>query len=112
MLLNAGELGGKRVLGRKTVEMMTSNQIAHLVAPPGAWAPPGFGFGVRVRLADGHTSGSLGSPGEFGWEGAACTYVSMDPREKMLLIVLLQHVPYDQDGILERFADTAYQALD
>jgi CubicO group peptidase (beta-lactamase class C family) len=111
MLLNGGELGGRRVLGRKTVEMMTSNQIAHLAAPPGAWMPAGFGFGVRVRPADAHTAGTLGSPGEFGWEGSACTYISMDPGEKMLLIVLLQHVPYDEDGILEKFADTAYQAL-
>jgi CubicO group peptidase (beta-lactamase class C family) len=112
MLLNGGELGGVRVLSRKTVELMTSDQIAGLTAMPGSWKPPAFGFGVRVRTADAGSAGALGSPGEFGWEGAACTYMSADPKERLLLIVLLQHSPYDQDAILEKFADTAYQALE
>jgi hypothetical protein len=35
----------------------------------------------------------------------------MDPKEKVLLMVLLQHSPFNQDGIFEKFANTAYQAL-
>lgn len=111
MLLDGGELDGVRILGRKTVELMTGNQIAHL-PPGGPWTPPGFGFGVRVQTSDAHTAKALGSPGAFGWDGAVSTYVSMDPKERVLLIVLLQHAPYNEDGIFEKFTDTAYQALE
>ena len=110
MLLNGGELDGQRVLGRKTVETMSSNQIAYL-GRGDQWTPEGFGFGVRVRQADSARESALGSPGEFGWEGICTTYVSIDPKEHVLLVALLQHVPYDEDHIFEKFATTAYQAL-
>jgi CubicO group peptidase (beta-lactamase class C family) len=112
MLLNGGELDGARVLGPKTVEMMRSNQIAYIHMPESAFVPPGFGFGVRVWPADAHKAPALGSPGEFGWDGAATTYVSMDPKEHVLLLLLMQHVPFDEGGIFEKFEDTAYQALE
>jgi CubicO group peptidase (beta-lactamase class C family) len=111
MLLNGGELDGARVLGPKTVELMRSNQIAYLRMPESAYVPAGFGFGVRIWTADTHKAPALGSPGEFGWEGAATTYVSMDPKEHVLLILLMQHVPFDEGGIFEKFEDAAYQAL-
>ena len=110
MLLNGGELDGVRVLGSKTVSLMTTNQIAHL-GDTGSWTPSAFGFGVRVRPEDPHMAKALGTPGEFGWDGAATTFVSMDPKERMLVIVLLQHVPWNEDGIFEKFQNTAYQAL-
>jgi CubicO group peptidase (beta-lactamase class C family) len=114
MLLNGGELDGVRVLGRKTIEMMTNNQIAGLTPLPNAVVriPPAFGFGVRIRPEDSHNSGALGTPGEFGWDGAVTTFVSMDPKERMLVIVLLQHVPWNEDGIYEKFQNVAYQALE
>lgn len=114
MLLNGGELDGARVLGRKTVELMTSDQIGGLTALPQAVVrrPPAFGFGVRVRPEDAPGAGALGSPGEFGWDGAATTFVSIDPKEHLFLLVLLQHVPWNQDGIFEKFQNTAYQALE
>jgi CubicO group peptidase (beta-lactamase class C family) len=110
MLLNGGELDGVRVLGRKTVEMMSTDEIAR-VKPGSIWTPPEFGFGVRVRPEDARTAGALGSPGEFGWDGAATTFVSMDPKEHVLLLLLMQHVPWNEGGIFEKFEDTAYQAL-
>lgn len=110
MLLNGGELDGVRVLGRKTVELMTSDHTSQ-VSGRDEWTPPAFGFGVRVQTADAHTANALGSPGAFGWEGIVSTYVSMDPKEHVLLIALLQHAPFDEDRIFEKFANTAYQAL-
>ena len=111
MLLNGGQLGGVRILGRKTVEMMTSNQVMHLdMNRPGV--PAGFGFGVKVRPVDAHAAGSLGATGEFGWNGLATTYVSMNPQDHVLLLMLMQHAPWNEDAIFDKFANTAYQALE
>jgi CubicO group peptidase (beta-lactamase class C family) len=111
MLVNGGELDGARVLGRMTVQMMATNQIGQM-AGTDKWTPAGFGFGVRVRPADEHLARALGSTGDFGWDGIATTYVSMNPKERMLILVFLQHSPWDEDGIFEKFENTAYQALE
>jgi CubicO group peptidase (beta-lactamase class C family) len=113
MLLNGGELGGRRILGRKTVSFMASNQLGNLEAPQkGPFFPPGFGLGVRVRLDNPADYQTLGSPGEYGWEGIMSTYVSIDPAERMFTLVLTQHVPYDEHKLFESFANAAYQALE
>ena len=113
MLLNGGELGGVRILGRKTVEMMTSNQVEYLnPRPKDRWVPPGFGFGVRVRRDAPGEFVSLGSPGQYGWDGITTTYVSIDPRERMFVLLLMQHFPYDEGNVFEKFANTVYQALE
>ena len=113
MLLNDGELGGVRVLGRKSVELMRSNHVEYLnPRPKNRWVPPGFGFGVRVRRDRADEADSLGSPGQFGWEGILTSYVSIDPHERMFVLLLMQHQPYDEGGVFEKFANTVYQALE
>lgn len=113
MLLNGGELDGARLLGRKAVELMRSNHVEYLnPRAKNRWVPPGFGFGVRVRRDRADEFESLGSPGQFGWEGILTTYVSIDPRERMFLLLMLQHQPYDEGGVFEKFANTVYQALE
>ena len=113
MLLNRGELDGMRVLGAKTVDLMTGNQVDYLnPRPKNRWIPPGFGFGVRVRRDVPDEADTLGSPGQYGWEGITTTYVSIDPRERMFILLLTQHAPYDEDFIFEKFTNTVYQALE
>jgi CubicO group peptidase (beta-lactamase class C family) len=95
MLVNGGELEGVRVLGRKTVELMASNQLPPAVGMlSGRNAGSGYGLGVIV-LVDPPASGNLGSPGQFGWAGAATTWVIIDPKEKMVSVLLAQHMPID-----------------
>jgi CubicO group peptidase (beta-lactamase class C family) len=95
MLVNGGELEGVRVLGRKTVELMASNQLPPAVGMlSGRNAGSGYGLGVIV-LVDPPASGNLGSPGQFGWAGAATTWVIIDPKEKMVSVLLAQHTPID-----------------
>ncbi len=108
MLLNGGELDGIRILSRKSVTSMTANQNARLAQPTSSHA--GFGFGVSVRLD--HGGGSLaGSIGEFGWSGAATTYVSIDPVERMVSILLTQHLPFNQPGIFSVFSTMVNAAV-
>ncbi len=111
MLLNSGELDGVRILGRKTVELMTANHLNHL--PRVTHAPSdsdGFGLGVAVRL-DVAKSNELGSVGQFGWSGAATTTVIIDPRERLVGLVFAQHLPYNEHDLFWNFRTLVYQAL-
>jgi CubicO group peptidase (beta-lactamase class C family) len=111
MLLNGGELDGVRVLGRKSVELMSRNHVTHLPPTDDPWTPAGFGFGVSVQVEGAYAAGSLGSPGQYGWQGYATTYFTVDPRERMIALLLVQHQPYNENGLFERFANTVYGAL-
>jgi CubicO group peptidase (beta-lactamase class C family) len=63
-----------------------------------------------VRLD--HGGGALaGSIGEFGWSGAATTYVSIDPQEQMVSILLTQHLPFNQPGIFSVFSTMVNAAV-
>lgn len=108
MLLNGGELDGVRLLGKKTVEYMTTNHlpsnIPHIMTPG-----VGYGLGVSVTI-DPVVNGKLGSVGEFGWGGYATTLVSINPKEDMLLLIFSQHIPFDAK-MLNRFQTLIYQAL-
>ena len=111
MLLNGGQLDGVRVLSRKTVELMMAHHLGPLARttydPQGAEGM-GLGGGVRVDLARGET---LGSVGQFGWWGAATTYASLDPTEKTVAILFVQHFPGDQHEILWRVSTLLYAAI-
>jgi CubicO group peptidase (beta-lactamase class C family) len=111
MLLNGGELDGVRILSRKTVELMMANHLNHMTRTTrDSKESEGFGLGgaVRIDLAKG---GSLGSVGQFGWAGAATTYARLDPTERMVLILLVQHFPMDQHELIWRFSNLAYAAI-
>jgi CubicO group peptidase (beta-lactamase class C family) len=109
MLLNKGELDGERLLGRKTVELMTTN---HLPAGVYCFDDPSSGFGLGVSvLMDPARAQTLGSPGNFGWSGAANTNFWVDPRENLLGILMLQFMPSDAYPVVTDFRNLVYQAL-
>jgi CubicO group peptidase (beta-lactamase class C family) len=93
MLLNGGELDGVRVLGRKSVELMTTNQLGPEVDTRGwSYYPgPGYGFGLgfAVRLALG-VAPQVGSPGDYFVEGLYGTFAFADPREQLLAVFMIQ----------------------
>jgi CubicO group peptidase (beta-lactamase class C family) len=102
MLLNGGELDGRRVLGRKTVELMTINHLPgggqmSDFALPGSYGEVGFdgmGFGLSVAVNLGQAaSGGIGSPGDFMWGGAASTTFWVDPAEDLLVVFMTQLMP-------------------
>jgi CubicO group peptidase (beta-lactamase class C family) len=117
MLLNGGSLDGADILGRKTVELMMANQLVGQLDPPVTEfsAGEGFGLGGAVVLDPG-ARGRLGSVGAFGWSGAASTYFTIDRRERLVAILLLQHLPNGADNDLPRLAtpfyNLVYQALE
>jgi CubicO group peptidase (beta-lactamase class C family) len=109
MLLNGGQLDGVHVLGRKTVELMTSNAIRDL---PFRSSLPGHRFGLGFRIqADVGESGFLGSPGTYGWDGAYNTHFWIDPKEQMIGILMLQLEPYGYMKIRQEFQVLATAAI-
>ena len=87
MLANKGSYGGNRILGRKTVEYMLSNQLApdvkNMIGLTGdpTRADYGFGLGLAVRTTPG-IARMMGSVGDFSWPGASGTNWWVDPREE------------------------------
>jgi CubicO group peptidase (beta-lactamase class C family) len=111
MLLNGGELDGVRILGRKTVELMTANHLNHLPRITTEFSDSdGFGLGVYVRL-DLAKSNALGSSGTFGWSGAASTNAVIDPQEKLVAIVMAQHFPFNEGDLFWHVNTLIYGAL-
>jgi CubicO group peptidase (beta-lactamase class C family) len=110
MLLNGGTLDGHRILGRKTVELMTANHMVTLPNNQSATRQRGFGFGVEVTTDQGQLS-IPSSVGQFGWYGAATTYCQIDPKEKIVAVALSQHFPFNEHNFFSAFATGYYQAL-
>ena len=111
MLLNGGALEGVSLLDRKTVEQMMTNQLSFLDPPVTQFSDAeGFGLGGSVLL-DPAGKGRLGPAGQFGWSGAASTYFSIDPQQRLVSILLLQHLPNDAPNDLPRISTQFYNLV-
>jgi CubicO group peptidase (beta-lactamase class C family) len=93
MLRNGGTYAGVRVMGRKTVELMTADHLSpamHAETRSPILAPGyGFGLGVSPRLSAGVANLS-GTAGEYNWGGAWGTYFWVDPKEQMSVVFMSQ----------------------
>ena len=87
MLLNGGQLNGKRLLGAKTVELMSAVHLPDTF--PGR--PPGRSWGLSVQvISNAVAAGYRVSDGSYGWDGAFGTHFWVDPKEKMVGILMVQ----------------------
>ena len=119
VLLGQGELDGVRLLGRKTVEYMTTNHLpgnrdlavmgerVHSEAP---FEGTGFGLGFSVVL-DPAAANVIDSVGDFGWGGAASTYFWVDPAEELVVVFMTQLRPSSSYPIRRELKIAVYQAL-
>jgi CubicO group peptidase (beta-lactamase class C family) len=105
MLLNGGELDGARILSPKTVDVMTSNQVGTLYN-----FIPGQGFGLAFSTADRPGADGLASVGAWGWGGAYSTMYKVDPKERLVMLFMIQQFPFGVE-VRERFPTLVYQAL-
>jgi CubicO group peptidase (beta-lactamase class C family) len=122
MLLNGGELEGVRILGPKTIALMTSDQlpanverhtpVAMALGPFGPTPEMGtsFGLGFAVRVDAGRNP-EPGSVGDFSWGGITGTLFWVDPKEKLVAVMMVQS-PQAANGFIWRQTRTmVYQAL-
>jgi CubicO group peptidase (beta-lactamase class C family) len=113
MLLNEGVSGKMRLVGRKTVELMTTSHTgANGPYPAGFPVSNGYGYGLGFRvLIDVAGSDVGGSIGEYGWSGALSTYFWVDPAEELFGVVMLQLEPVNSFRWGRFVQSLAYQAL-
>ena len=120
MLLGGGELDGVRILGRKTIELMTSNHLPgggdlQSVALPGGYGEvgfPGMGFGLTVAVAMAPAATQvIGSPGEYMWGGAASTLFWVDPAEDLAVVFMTQLLPSGTFNFRGQLKALVYPAL-
>lgn len=114
---SGGGDGGARLLGPRTVALMTANHLPGDIADmgPRTWAETsfegvGFGLGVWV-MGNPARAGLSGSPGDFGWGGVASTVFWVDPAEDMTVLFLTQLSPSGSTPNRKELRALVYQAL-
>jgi CubicO group peptidase (beta-lactamase class C family) len=104
LMLGGGKLGNTRLLSRKSVELMTHDQLGKISSDQA------FGLGFGINGEKGSLS-DLGSPGEYNWGGFFYTAFSIDPTEQMITIFMAQVHPDSGRDLEGLFHVLAYQAI-
>ena len=99
-----GALGGVRILAPRTVDLMTSNQTGVL------HSTTGLGFGYGFETVDRYGAKGMAGVGAFGWGGAYGTTYEVDPRGRLVLVLMIQLMP-DGTDIERKFYNVVFQAL-
>lgn len=110
MLLNKGELAGVRLLKADTVASMTVNALPEpVLAAKGGNV--GWGLAnVDVVVADG-SRGYLSTIGEYGWDGSAGTFFSVDPSKELVITLMTQNLPANPDQLRQKFKAAVLQSI-
>ena len=118
-LLNGGELDGVRLIGPKTLALMTSNhlpgdrtlpELSRSLFSEATYHGIGFGLGVSVTLDPARTL-IPGSRGEYAWGGAATTSFWIDPAEELIAIFMTQVLPSTATPIRRELRTMIYSAI-
>jgi CubicO group peptidase (beta-lactamase class C family) len=118
-LLNGGELDGVRLIGPKTLALMTSNhlpgdrtlpELSRSLFSEATYHGIGFGLGVSVTLDPARTL-IPGSRGEYAWGGAATTSFWIDPAEELVAIFMTQVLPSTATPIRRELRTMIYSAI-
>jgi CubicO group peptidase (beta-lactamase class C family) len=119
MLLNGGELDGARIVGPKTLQLMTCNhlpdnkdlpQLSRSLFSEASYNGVGFGLGFAVTIDQPRTL-ILGSNGEFTWGGMASTMFWVDPREQLVGVFLTQLTPSSTYAVRRELRTLTYAAM-
>ena len=103
LFLNTGSYNGVRLLSRKTVELMLTNQLQSIKGNPF-----GLGFGLETEENDFKSPFSIGT---FSWGGAYNTHFWADPKEKLIGLIFTNIYQSPSWGIGEKFKALTYQAI-
>jgi CubicO group peptidase (beta-lactamase class C family) len=118
-MLNRGELGGVRLIGPKTLKLMTSNhlpggrdltELSRSMFSEATNAGVGFGLGFAVTMDPAKTL-LPGSPGEFYWGGAASTAFWIDPAEELITVFMAQLLPSSLYPVRRELRTLVYSAI-
>lgn len=105
--LEAIRRGGKPILSRKSVQLMTTDSLVDVAVFRGGGV--GLGFGT---VSDPDLRGMQGSPGEFFWGGAYHTSYWVDPAEKLTVVYMTQVIPAPGLDDFSRVRELVYEAVE
>lgn len=119
MLLNGGELDGHRLLGPRTIALMTKNHLTdgqdlYQMAMEGfsETTNDGIGFGLGfASVIDPVIAQAIGSTGEYYWGGAASTIFWIDPTEELVVIHMTQLMPSGTFNFRGQLKSIIYPAI-
>lgn len=112
MLLNGGELEGRRILSPKTVKLMTVAHVGEKKYAAECRCREGLGFGLGFYvLEESGNRGTPGSVGEFGWGGAYHSTYWVDPEEELVVVYFTQVIPAGNLDDHDKLRALVYQAL-
>jgi len=110
MYLNGGELGGRRILSRTTIDTINANQTGKLMGGENSDHYYGLAFGVLTPAAT--AAGGKGSPGTFDWGGYFNTSYFADPKEQLIGVLMKQTQGTTSDKTADMFRQLVMQAVD
>ncbi|WP_319797046.1 serine hydrolase domain-containing protein [Nitrobacter sp.] len=118
-LLNGGALDGVRLIGPKTLALMTANHLpgnrdltdmSRSMFAEATYSGVGFGLGFSVTMNPAKTL-IAGSPGEYAWGGAATTSFWIDPAEELITIFMTQVIPSTAYSVRRELRTMVYAAI-
>ena len=113
MLLSKGVYQGKRLLGRKTVEYMTRNQLNEKqLATVDFDSIVGYGYGNFMRVMQApELAGSNGTPGEYGWDGWLGAYFCNSPKDRLTMLLTMQLKDAGTTSLTRRLKNVIWSEL-
>lgn len=113
MLANNGVYHGKRILGRKTIEYIATPQLTKEQLSAYNWdSLYGYSYGNLMRvMIDPVKAASNGSIGEFGWDGWCGNYFFVDPKEKLVMVYMVQRCGGSGPDYMRKLRSIIYGAL-
>ncbi|MDF2484919.1 MAG: putative Beta-lactamase [Herbinix sp.] len=113
MLANGGVHNGVRILGRKTVEYLSTPQLTPAQSVTFNWDPQaGYNYGNLMRsMVDPVKAASNGSVGEFGWDGWTGNYFLVDPKENLVMLYMIQRCGGTNPTMFRKLRSIIYGAL-
>jgi len=110
MLLNGGELNGKRILSPNTIRLMTSNQIGDLLMWGDTNKTRRFGLGFGILTEYGERTMMIPA-GSYGWDGMFASHYWTDPKSKMVVVFMRNIWPTEHWDYGDRIKPLIYQAV-
>ncbi len=113
MLLHGGTLDGVRILGRKTVDLISMDHLTPEQQATHNWdTQRGYGYGLGVRVMTHPEIADInGSVGEWGWDGAFGNWFCVDPKENLTCVYLTTNLPGDHYRFIPKLMASMYASL-
>lgn len=113
MLVNDGTFKNTKLLSKKSIELFQQNHLSkEQLSTVSFDTSIGYGYGNFMRVyKDAKEAQTLGTPGEFGWDGWTGPYLSVNPLENLTIVMMLQRSGYTNPALIRKIRNIAYSIV-